>query len=252
MNNNQEINNVNQQPNQINNINELDQNVVPIKEVEISQPVNTSINTTSNNNQNIQPPKNNKVSTVLLVILFIFLFLFVIFMPDITKFIENLKTKDEISQIEKDAIEEEKRQDALEKTPEPTNEPTEEVLSELTCVFTNIQNPNYTLTQTQKFTYNTQNQIISSSSLNEYAFVIVDENYESLKQQCNNILNYINHNGYTPACNYENNNIKISHEFNLDTFVPIADTNVITANASYKQNIDEVKNTLITQGYTCK
>ena len=47
-------------------------------------------------------------------------------------------------------------------------------------------------------------------------------------------------------------NILLNYDFDLETFKTITDESVtIQANANYKQKIDDVKNNLVTKGYTC-
>ena len=55
------------------------------------------------------------------------------------------------------------------------------------------------------------------------------------------------------TCIYGDMNIEIGHEFDLDTFDPIVDGDTnIQANASFKQDINTVKDSLINLGYSCE
>ncbi|MCI5967316.1 MAG: hypothetical protein MRZ42_02885 [Tenericutes bacterium] len=252
MNQNEPLNNI-QNNNQINNVvenntitepsNVENPNPTPIAEVKVEQP----------NMEPKTPNKNNKASTILLILLFIFFFALIMGMPYINNFINNLNKDKGISEIEQKAKQEEEKQKQAEKNNQPTTKP-EEKLTTLTCTISTSTNPNYKLTQTQKFDYNKDNQIITSSNIYDYTFTTLDETYQSLKKKCDeDSLKYINNEGYTMSCNYSDNSIEISDTFELETFKTITDgTTVIEANTSYKQDINTVKSNLINQGYTCK
>ena len=254
------VNNINQTGNMIqNNINGVDENtnqssnlnsdntnqyIPPISDVKIDSSLN---DTNNNDNDNTS---NSKLSTILLIILFIFLFAFVFGMPYIREFITNLKADSGLSKIEQEAIAEEKRQEALNK---PT--PTPEVIktSSLTCTKTSVL-PNYTLNESETFSYNESNEVLSNSKVYDYSFSVVNDDYNLLKNQCDvDSLKYASYAGYSMACSYSDVNIKISHEFDLELFKPITDgdTNIL-ASASYKQNINTLKSTLESNGYTCE
>ena len=251
------VNNVNQNNNMIqNSINGVDENtnqssnlnsdntnqyIPPISDIKID----SSLNDTTTTNTS-----NSKLSTILLIILFIFLFAFVFGMPYIREFITNLKADSGLSKIEQEAIAEEKRQEALNK---PT--PTPEVIktSSLTCTKTSVL-PNYTLNESETFSYNESNEVLSNSKVYDYSFSVVNDDYNLLKNQCDvDSLKYASYAGYSMACSYSDVNIKISHEFDLELFKPITDgdTNIL-ASASYKQNINTLKSTLESNGYTCE
>lgn len=253
------VNNVNQNNNMIqNSINGVDENtnqssnlnsdntnqyIPPISDIKIDSSLNDT-NTTNNNTS------NSKLSTILLIILFIFLFAFVFGMPYIREFITNLKADSGLSKIEQEAIAEEKRQEALNK---PT--PTPEVIktSSLTCIKTSVL-PNYTLNESETFSYNESDEVLSNSKVYDYSFSVVNDDYNLLKNQCDvDSLKYASYAGYSMACSYSDVNIKISHEFDLELFKPITDggTNIL-ASASYKQNINTLKSTLESNGYTCE
>lgn len=227
--------------------------VTPINEVKIEEITTNEANSNATNQpSNNKPPKSSKLSTILLILLFVFMFAYIMGMPYINGFIEDLKNNNELSQIEQDAIEEEKKQQHENNKPTPT--PEVEKVTEVTCTSNINTIDSYTLIQTQKFSYNSKNEILSSNNIFKYTFTIEDETYNTLKKQCEeDSLKYITHEGYTMACSHDGLNIEISHEFDLEIFKPIVDeTTNIQANATYKQNIGTIKNTLIGQGYTCE
>lgn len=275
MNNNDINQNNNQLNNNINDIDNANQNVnvnpiinenqqvntnatsgvvPPIQEVKIEKQEETSsisegnqpITTTNNNSSG-----NNK-STLIVILLFGFFFIYIMGMPYIRKFIQDMKVDTGLSEIEKEAQE---IQDKLDKEKEEAEKPQEvEKLTEITCISGVKETPSYNLTQTQKFSYNSKNEIVISENIYNYVFTIIDDNYNSLKKECDdNSLKYLTHDGYSMACNYNDTNIVISHEFDLEIFKPIVDgTTNIQATTKYKQNINTVKNNLTKEGYTCK
>lgn len=262
------VNSINQtdniNPNNVNNVNQ-NNNMIQNSINGVDENTNQSSNLNSDNTNQYIPPisdikidsslndtntSNSKLSTILLIILFIFLFAFVFGMPYIREFITNLKADSGLSKIEQEAIAEEKRQEALNK---PT--PTPEVIktSSLTCTKTSVL-PNYTLNESETFSYNESNEVLSNSKVYDYSFSVVNDDYNLLKNQCDvDSLKYASYAGYSMACSYSDVNIKISHEFDLELFKPITDggTNIL-ASASYKQNINTLKSTLESNGYTCE
>lgn len=113
---------MNENQNQIdmnNNVNNVNPSIQPIEEVKV-EVVDTNIENMNqkveNNDTNtiVENQSNSKTSTVLLVILFIFLFAFVMGMPYIREAVNNIKDGN-LSQIEREAIAEEKRQQEEEK-----------------------------------------------------------------------------------------------------------------------------------------
>jgi len=248
--NNNEINNINN----TNNVNESLQTnitptdvVTPIQEVKIEK--QEEITDIPNN---IQHNNGNNKSTLIVFLLFGFFFIYIMGMPYIREFVQNMKADTGLSEIEKEAQE---IQDKLDKEKEENKKPQEtEKLSEITCTSTIAQNGGSNLVQTQKFTYNSKKEIISSENIYNYTFMIITDEYNRLKKECDdNSLKYVTHDGYSMACSYSDTNIEISHEFDLEIFKPIVDgSNKIEANAKYKQNINTVKNNLIREGYTCK
>lgn len=252
MNENQNLNNQNG-----NDINQVVNSIPPVSEVKIEEqvntpPVNGTVDLTNKNDSVNKEQKNGKGSTILLILLFVFLFGYIMGMPYINEYINKLKSDNDLSQIEKDAIEEEKRQE--QQNNKPVEVPKEEKTSELVCTFNFVFDLNYTLIQTQKFYYDSNNKIISSSNSYQYGFNVINDTYTNLKNQCDqDSLKYVTHDGYTMACSYDDTSINISHEFDLENFVPIVDgTTIIKANAGYGDNINTVKNSLISQGYSCK
>lgn len=195
----------------------------------------------------IPEPNSGKKSNIFLIILFIFFFVLIMGMPEINDYIDKIKQEREQANQNNQIVEETKP------TPTPTATNTIKELNELTCTLTNTSNPSYTLIIVQTFSYNSNNQIINSKLDYKYTFSTIDETYNNLKNSCSeNALKYATHNGYTTACSYGDTNIEISHEFELETFTPIVDdTTNIQANATYKQELNTIKTTLISQGYTC-
>jgi len=231
-------------------------NISPISEVKIENEINNSeININKTKELQIQPteikpsneqPKNSKKSTILLILLFVFLFAYVMAMPYINNFIQKLKFDKEMQKIQEEIKDEEEVTKPV-KTPEET-------LKELIC--TSPQNivGKYIFIETQKFNYNSENKVLSSALTSHYTFSLIDDSYNTLKTQCDeNSLKYLTHEGYTTSCSYDESNIEISYEFDLETFTPIIDgeTN-IKANATYKQDINTIKNDLTSKGYTCQ
>ena len=230
----------------------VEANNTVITDDNLSQNNTTSLENNSKNSS--EPPKNNKVSTILLILLFIFLFGFVMGMPYIREYVQNIKSDTGLSEIEKDAKKEEEKQQQQQQSQKPTPTPEDEKTKELVCTSNSNSFENYTLVEIQKFYYNSKNQILNSKKISQYNFTTIDEAYTSLKKQCDeDSLKYLTHKGYTMACSYGETNIEISHEFDLETFTPIVDgaTN-IQANATYQQSLDTIKDNLISQGYTCK
>lgn len=245
--------------NQNNEVNSVANQVTPMNEVqiegEVSTPkMNSNETVTSNQNQmSNEPPKNSKLSTFLLILLFAFLFAFVMGMPYINNFIREFKSDTGLSEIEKQAQEEEKKQQQQENQP-PVEKPNEEETFELNCTLNNTTDYNYNLVQIQKFYYNSNNQVMSSKNIYQYTFTVVDDFYNQLKTQCDeDSLKYITRDGYTVACSYGDTNIEINHEFDLETFKPIIEGDInIQANASFKQDIGIIKSNLVQLGYICE
>lgn len=237
-----------------NEINVNNEQISSISEVKIEQQkeeLNLSNNVSNDTVVSINNEPGSKKSTILLILLFIFLFAFVFGMPYINEFINELQSNSEMSQIKEDTIQDENQQNVL-SNQESFSEVVETKEVVCTSQLTNVSN--YTLLTTEEFYYDNNNQVLSSKIVYNYNFVIEDEEYNSLKKKCEeDSLKYLLNDGYTTACSYENLNIQISHEFDLETFATISDGDtIIEANVSYKQNIDEIKNNLISKGYTCE
>lgn len=246
-----DINNIQNQSNE-NNLNSSSNeqpltNPVPMNEVKIEE-VSNQVATQPNSN-----PKNNKISTILLILLFVFLFAFIMGMPYINSFINDLKSNKGLSDIEQAAKKEEKKQQEEDKKNNPTTN-VEEKLTELTCTLTDNNSSNYQLTTIQKFEYNKNNQVITSSYISKYVFSTIDSTYQTLKDKCNNdSLKYISREGYTMSCSYSDDSIEVGDTFELETFKTINDgATVIKSNATYQQDINDIKNNLINQGYNCE
>lgn len=238
--------------------------VQPIAEVKVEA---TSNNTTDQTNQvpvnqttgtsggsSNEPPKSSNISTVLVILLFIFLFAFVMGMPYIREFMNNLKDDTGLSEIEQAAREEEEKQKQEEESKKPTPTPEDQKTKELVCTSQSSVVGNYTVVETQKFYYNSKNKILSSKLISNYTFSVTDDTYNNLVQRCDeDSLKYLTHSGYTMACSYGDSKIEISHEFDLKTFKPIVDgTTNIQANANYQQDLSKLKADLANKGYTCE
>lgn len=241
-----------------NNTTVVESQVPPIRPVEVSDTVTTDLKQENSNMRGSSPsnqsPKNNKISTILLILLFIFLFIFIMGMPYIREFVHQFKADTGLSEIEKKAKEEEEKQRQEEESKKPTPIPEEEKTTELICTSSEMVSENSKIIEIHYFYYNSKKQVLNSKKVSQYSFSTVDDTYLALKQECDqNSLKYITHPGYTMSCNYGETNIQISHEFDLKTFTPIVDgiTN-IQANATYQQNIDSLKQELISKGYICK
>lgn len=223
-----------------------EQQVVPVAEVEVIEDKKIA-------EADTKEDKKSNLSTILLILLFVGFFVYIMGMPYINSYIDKLTSDNGLSEIEKKAKLEEEKQNQQQSTPVVTPEK-EEILKEVICT-SNISNlENYQLTEIQKFEVNESNQIINSSITSNYTFTAVNDFYNSLKKECGeDSLKYVNYDGYGRACSYDDVNVEVSHTFELETFKPITDQSVnIGANATYKQNIDEVKNLLISKGYTCE
>lgn len=237
-------------------VNQIVSEVIPINEVkienEVAPPEVNNITPVSNNNS--EPPKNNKLSTILLILLFVFLFSFVMGMPYINEFITNLKFNNSLSKIEQEAIQEEKKQKEEAKKDNSIVEPEIEKTNVLVCTASVISTEAYTSIETKKLYYNSKNEILITDSISKYNFKFQDETYNSLKKQCNeDSLKYATHEGFTMECSYDDVNLEISHNFDLETFKPIIDgSTTIDVDLTYKQDLNTIKNNLISQGYTCE
>lgn len=236
-----------------NEVNQIINEITPISEIKIENenklPETNNEQSSSNNNSS----SNSKISTILLILLFIFLFAFVMGMPYITDFINNLNEDKGLTEIEQQAKKEEEKQKQEQENNNQAINKQEEKLTTLTCILNDTTNMNYNLIKTQQFNYNKNNQIITSSNTLNYTFISLDETYQELKRKCDeDSLKYINNIGYTMSCNYSDNNIEISDTFELEIFETITDNNtIIQANVTYKQDINTIKDNLIIQGYTC-
>ena len=245
-----ENNNLNTNNDEVNsNLEVKEEIVVPIHDVKIEDKSNDL------NNDDFVPiksTKNSKLSTILLVLLFLFLFTFVMALPEITTFINNLKADRKISEIQKETKSDEKQQQ--EQIIQKPLENNKEELKELICTLNNNENQDYNLVQIQKFYYNSNYQVSSSKNIYQYTFNTIDDYYNQLKIQCDeDSLKYISHDGYTIFCSYGDTNIQMGYEFDLKTFTPIVDENTnIQANANFNENVNNIKNNLISQGYTCE
>ena len=214
--------------------------VTPVAEVEIIQE---------------KEEKKSNLSTILLILLFGGLFIYIMGMPYINTFISDLTRDNGLSQIEKDAkLEEEKQNQNKHENSTPVVDKEEVKLTEVICTSGVNNLENYQLVETQKFEINNNNQIINSSTTSNYTFTAINDFYNSLKKECEeDSLKYVNYDGYSRSCSFDNSSVIVSHLFELEIFKPITGDNInIGANATYKQNIDEVKNILISKGYTCQ
>lgn len=228
------------------------QDITPIEEVSYNEQVIMIPNEEEVELSNIsnKKPKNEKLNTILLVLLFIFLFAFVFSIPYINEYIQKIKADSSLSQIEKDAkkIEEKQKQDI--KTPV---KPEKEIKTkEMVCTSSNTID-GYNIVKTQKFNYDSNNQVLSSSILVNYTFISQDDNYQQLKNRCDNdSLKYVDKPGYTMSCSYNDNNIEITNTFDLETYEPIIEDDNIVVNAVYKQRVNTLKDKLVKEGYICQ
>ena len=233
---------------------------------------NISSNTTNNNNveQSIDPKpmeevkiEGNKNDTetkdtgkgkrILVLIFFILVFAFVMGMPYINEYLDKFKKEVGLSDIEKQAKQIEKEQEAKKKS---TNTKTtdNEKYTTLTCTSGSTSNDNYTKSITQTFEYDSNNQVISSGIKTIYTFTDNNESYNSLKNECDqNGLKYIEKDGFEYACSYSETEVVIENNFYLPSFKTIKDgSKIIAANAEYKAKISDIKTKLTKEGYSCK
>ena len=243
--------NENQNNNELNNnIDSINQVVTPIEEVKIEQEKTAM---PSNDNSPNNNKKNSNKSMIIVFLLFGFFFAYIMCMPYIRSFIQEMKADTGLSEIEKEAQD---IQDQLDKEEQENKNPIgeEEKLKEITCTSKVNDYSTYNMVQIQKFAYNSKNEIITSENTYKYTFSVIDDNYNLLKKECDeNSLKYLTHEGYSMACSYNDTNIEINHEFDLEIFTPIVDgTTNIKANATYKNDINTLKSNLVNQGYTCE
>lgn len=237
------------------NVNQVVSEVIAINEVKIENEMATpEVNNKTPVSNNSEPPKNNKFSTILLILLFVFLFSFVMGMPYINEFIINLKSNNSLSEIEQEAIKEEEKQKEEAEKNNSIVVPEVEKTNVLVCTANVISTGTYTSVETKKLYYNSKNEILTTDFISKYNFKSQDETYNSLKKQCDeDSLKYITHEGFTMECSYDDVNLEISHSFDLETFKPIVDgSTTIDVDITYKQDINTVKNNLISQGFTCE
>lgn len=230
--------------------NEVNGEVVKIPEVQMQDVTEEVSNNVVSNK--IESDNNGEVgskkSTVLLILLFVFLFGYIFAMPYISEFFNNLnKESDKPVSAQPNQKEEISNNDKK----EPVIEKIE--TKELVCTSIETQINNYTLVTIEKFYYDKNNQILNSSIIYNYKFNILDDEYNLLMKKCEeDSLKYLTHEGFSTSCSNDNLNILLNYEFDLETFKTITDGDVtISANSSYKQKIDDIKNNLITKGYTC-
>ena len=203
----------------------------------------------------VVPTKTKKpkdVRTILLIALFVALFAFIMFMPQIQNAINSIKKNTGMSEIEKQAKDIEKKQN--QEKEESTDTSSKEIYVKLVCTSTTTALEDYDRTVVETFEYNNKKEIMTSSKKVTYTFITANESYESLKTQCNeNSLKYVDKKGYETACNYNDTEVVMEDRFNLATFSTIKDgTTIISANAKYKDKIDNVKTKLEALGYTCE
>lgn len=248
--------------------NNNDLNQAPLEE----QPINISV-VSEENTENVVPvpevnavtgpvveesvgnkkPKGNKGGMIGVILLFVFFFIYIMGMPYIKDFINDFKSNNGLSPIEKAAKEEEEKQqkenDNKNKTPVE-----EDTLTEVVCTSVSQKLDNYTLVEVQKFKHNKDKKIKESSVISNYTFTLQDDTYNTLKKKCDeDVLKYVENPGYTMACSYNDENIEISNQFDLEIFKPFVDgVNNITSNTTYNKNIDEVKTEMTSKNYTCK
>ena len=204
-------------------------------------------------------PKVRKRNNILITLLFIFLFVFVMVIPYINDYLEGLNKKDELSEIEKRAreIEQEQNKKQEEEKKEKEKQIQEEAsLKKMTCtlVVPASETATYSKTTVQTFEYNTSNQVVTSGIKNTYTFTTPDANYTALTQKCDaDSLKYLDKEGYTMSCNYTELEVSIGNEFDLEKFSPINDgATIITSNATLNEDVNALKQRLITSGYTCE
>ena len=214
--------------------------------------------TLSNNNVEptvtvAKPKKKMETRTILLILLFVLLFAFIMFMPQIQDAINSIKKNTGMSEIERKAKEIEKKQNEENNTPS-ADDSKKEQYSKLTCTSTTTALEDYDRTVVETFEYNTKKEIMASSKKITYTFVAANASYENLKTQCNeNSLKYVDKKGYEIACNYNETEVVMEDKFDLAVFSTIKDgTTIISANAKYKDKIDNIKTRLEALDYTCE
>jgi len=212
----------------------------PIENVEVSKPV------ASNNDD------GSKGKRVLLLIFFILVFAFVMGMPYINEYLDKLKKDVGMSDIERRAkqIEEEQKQKEAEKKKTVKQEETKK----FTCTSLPHATADYTKVVEETFEYNSKKEIIKNTVKTTYTFLTINDSYNTLKSQCDtNGLKYIDKEGYESACSYSDTEVVIENTFDLEIFKPIQDENsVIQSSVKYLEKVDNVKEGLTSQGYTCE
>ena len=206
-------------------------------------------------------------------------------MPEINNYVKSFRKINETSSIEKQAkqIEEEQKKNENKKQQQVVVE-----TKTLVCVKTDIKT-DYNLETTESFTYNTNKEIVESKIQEKYTFndikseettetkenvetkeetnlenntesdksadskIIEKTKFEEITEICKNATDIINKDGFEFSCINLNNNITLGYEFNLEVFKNFTSTiGEIKSNATYKENIDTVKNKLTSLGYSCK
>ena len=195
--------------------------------------------------------KKKDVRSILLIILFIFLFAFIMGMPYINEFLDNLKKDAGLSPIEQRAREIEREQQKQNPKAKVTDdgEIVKDKLTTLTCTLESTDT-----TIVEAFSYNSKGQVLESSKTTTYKFTTQDDKYNNLKDECNNnSLKYVEKKGFEVACSYNDTEVEISNKFDLSTFTTINDgMTKIEANAKYKEKVDSVKKRMAQANYTCE
>ena len=205
-----------------------------------------------------QPVQSGKkkfdFKTALLITFLILLFAMVMFMPQITKFVEGLKKDAGLDPIKQRAKEiEEQQNQANQKSNSSTEKETN--LNVLICTSQPTNDASYEMTVEESFEYNDKKLIQTSTKKYIYKFTEQNEVYQALEDDCEqNALKYVENDGYETACTFNDKEVDISETFNLKLFKKIEDKEadvVIEANAKYNAKADDVKKELEAKGYRC-
>ena len=222
------------------------------EEMNINQEKKEEVSTATNS---VKPnKKKTDIKSILLVILFLFLFAFVMGMPYINEWIDNIKKDTGLSEIERKAKEIEKEQQKQNSKTTEQEDAKKETLTTLTCTSSLVTYDNYSAVVVEKFIYDSKGLVVESSKATTYNFTALNDKYTELKNQCDqNSLKYVEKKGYEIACSYNDTQVIIEDKFDLATFTTINDgMTKIEANASYKDKIDTIKKKQETLGYTCE
>ncbi len=190
-------------------------------------------------------PKNNKLSTILLVILFVFLLAFVFFLPNISEFINNFGKKEEDI----------RNNPTPTPTPTATVVPTEEPIvpeGQMTCTLTTLDSTTNATVEVERV-FQSENNLLKKMTKTTTTTIpeINDQLTEfltGLSLACNEIPPTLP--GLTHACTQENLMQTSTITVDYSLWDP---SNQASYQIEYQLdlNMDTIRTDLTNQGYTC-